>query len=73
MSKVVVELCPETGICSLVKENGAKADLMPDEVAALRDAGNAPDKIKDIVAGSDAAFAAGLSDQELIQIASRLA
>ena len=35
MSDLNIQLCPETGICSLIKADGKKVDLMPDEVAAV--------------------------------------
>ena len=68
MNKLQVEVCPETGMCSIVRENAGKADLMPDEVAALRDAGDDLAKIRAIVAAGDAGFAASLTDQELRRI-----
>ncbi|NOY75517.1 MAG: hypothetical protein GXP32_06965 [Kiritimatiellaeota bacterium] len=37
MGKLIIEQCPETGICSIVKENGAKVDLTPGEAAEIRD------------------------------------
>ena len=30
MDKLNIQLCPETGICSIIKENGKKVDLIPD-------------------------------------------
>ena len=73
MNQITVELCPETGICSLVKADGSKTDLMPDEVDALRDAGQDASKLRAVVAGSDAGFAAALDEAELKQIAARVA
>ena len=69
MSELKVELCPETGICSIIRESAGKADLMPDEVIALREAANDPARIRAILAESDSGFAAALSDQELRRIA----
>ena len=66
MDKITVELCPETGIWS-------KADLMPDEVDALRGAGQDASQLRAVVAGSDAGFAAALNEAELKQIAARVA
>jgi hypothetical protein len=68
MSKLQVELCPETGMCSIIRDDASKADLMPDEVVALREAGDDPAKLRAIVAASDAGFAAALTDQELRRI-----
>jgi hypothetical protein len=72
MAKMTIELCPETGICSLIRPDGSKADLLPDEVDALRGAGADAKKLREVVAGSDAAFAASLSEAELKQIASEV-
>ena len=69
MSKLVVEVCPESGMCSIVRNSAGKADLMPDEVAALREAGKDVEKIRTIIAASDTAFAASLSEKELRDIA----
>ena len=69
METMAVELCPETGLCSIVKASGTKTDLMPDEVKALRDAGSDLAKVRDVVASADAAFGAALSDDELRKIA----
>jgi hypothetical protein len=69
MSKLTVELCPETGICSVVRSDGTKADLMPDEVAAVREAGGNTAKVREIVAGSDAGFAGSLNEAELQALA----
>ena len=69
MDKVDIELCPETGICSIVRSGGTKTDLMPDEVQALREAGNDLAKIQQVVAGADETFAKSLTETELRQIA----
>lgn len=68
MEKMAVELCPETGLCSLVRASGSKADLLPDEVQALRDAGGDLAKIRDVVSTADAAFGSALTDDELREI-----
>ena len=73
MSELVVEVCPETGMCSIVRSSAGKADLMPDEVIALREAGRDADKIRAIIAESDAAFAASLSEKELRDISANIA
>ena len=72
MSKVNVQLCPETGICSIVKIDGTKIDLMPDEVATLRNAAGNQDAIRNALAAVDSDFAAGLAATEIEQVASRL-
>jgi hypothetical protein len=68
-----IELCPETGICSIIRGEGGKLDLLPDEVAAIRDTGGDPAAVREILAESDAAFAASLAPNELAQIGRRLA
>jgi hypothetical protein len=72
MAALNVELCPETGICSIVRPNAGKADLMPDEVQTLRSAKGDATKIRAVLAESDSAFAASLSEQELRDIAGAL-
>lgn len=72
MSSLNVELCPETGICSILRPDGRKTDLMPGEVQAFRDAKGSPAAMRAIVAEGDAGFAATLSDQELRDIAAGL-
>ena len=69
MSNLNVEVCPETGMCSIVRGSTDKADLMPDEVEALRKVKDDPAQIRAILAASDATFAASLSDRDLRQIA----
>jgi hypothetical protein len=72
MAAMTIEQCPETGICSLVRADGTKADLMPDEVDALRAAGADAQRLRAVVAGSDSTFAASLSEAELKQIAAEV-
>ncbi len=72
MDDLNVELCPETGICSIMKKDGTKVDLMPDEVTELRVALSNPDTAKQVLAQVDASFAASLAPDELKQLATRL-
>jgi hypothetical protein len=72
MNGLQVEVCPETGMCSIVREGGAKVDLLPDEVDALRRAAGDAAKIREVLAGCDAGFADKLSAGEVAQIADRL-
>lgn len=72
MSRLNIELCPETGICSIIKADGAKIDLMPDEVDNLRQAGNVTDGIKKAIAEVDSQFAENLDLEELKQLSSEL-
>ena len=70
MKKLVVEVCPETGICSILRQDGRKVDLMPDEAAAIRDAAGDAAKIRTAIAGCDSEFAESLKDDEIAQIRS---
>ena len=72
MGRMNIELCPETGICSIIKADGAKIDLMPDEVDSLRQAGNVTDGIKKAIAEVDSQFAEKLDLEELKQLSSEL-
>jgi len=64
-----IELCPETGICSIGRGSTEKVDLMPDEVDALREAGGDAARIKAILAEADSAFAEGLSEEDVNKLA----
>lgn len=72
MSELNVQLCPETGICSIIKEDGKKIDLMPDEVINLREASGNADVIKKALAAVDSTFAGTLDDNEITQVANSL-
>ena len=72
MSKLNIQQCPETGICSLIKASGEKVDLMPDEVNQLREAVADPQKIQAVLATIDPAFSAQLDDEELGQLSAEL-
>ena len=72
MDQLNIELCPETGICSLMKKDGRKVDLMPDEVRQLRTVLANPDAARNVIAEADAGFAAALAPDELQQLAARL-
>ena len=72
MDPLNIQLCPETGICSNIKKNGSKVDLMPDEVQQLRAALRNPDAARDVIAEADADFAAALAPDELQQLATEL-
>ena len=72
MSAVRVELCPETGICSVVKEDNSKVDLMPDEVAAIREAQGDGTAVKHVFEECDSSFADSLDEVELQAIVSSL-
>ncbi len=72
MDKLNIELCPETGICSIIRKDGTKVDLMPDEVSDIRGASNDPDAVRKIIAEADDKFAESLKADELSQLAARL-
>ncbi len=67
-----IELCPETGICSILKEDGKRVDLMPDEVAQIKEASGDSEKIRVVLANIDNGFAGSLSLEELSQISSEV-
>ncbi len=68
MSQLVIEQCPETGIASILREGGAKVDLMPSEVSDLRGQKGNTEGIRTVIAGADSDFAASLTPAELAQI-----
>ena len=72
MAKLTIELCPETGICSIIKDNGTKVDLMPDEVEAIRVAGSNAEEIRSVIANCDTDFAQALDAQALKQVAQKV-
>jgi hypothetical protein len=71
MSDLNIELCPETGICSIIKADGTKIDLMPDEVAQVKDAAGNVDAIRQALGQIDASFAEQLAAENVDQIAKR--
>lgn len=72
MSDLNIQLCPETGICSIIKADGNKIDLMPDEVGQLREASGNPEGIRQALAQVDTSFAESLQATELNQVSSEL-
>jgi hypothetical protein len=72
MSKLIIEQCPETGICSIVKENGTKIDLMPSEVEDIRTASGDDAKITETLGAVDPKFSGALTADELKQISSEI-
>ena len=69
MSKLNIEMCPETGICSIIKADGKKVDLMPDEIGEVRNASGQTAIIKQALAEVDSSFADALTPEELQQLA----
>lgn len=72
MSDLNIQLCPETGICSIIKGDGSKVDLMPDEVSQLKEAGGDAVAIKKALAEVDAGFADQLDSDEVDQVSKQL-
>ena len=73
MSELNIQRCPETGICSIIKADGTKMDLMPDEVSQVRGAFARPDAVRQILAEVDPKFAEKLDAKEIAQVAIKLA
>jgi hypothetical protein len=71
MSELNVQLCPETGICSIIKEDGQKVDLMPDEVTQLRQATDG-ESVKQVLGEIDGSFAEGLDAEQTSFLAEKL-
>jgi len=68
MAKLDVQLCPETGICSIMNEQGAKIDMISAEVDQLRAAAGNPQQLKELLAQVDPSFSGALTDAELDQL-----
>ncbi len=67
-----IEQCPETGICSIMKDDGRKVDLISAETSLITGASGDEGKIRDVLAAIDSGFAESLSSEEIAQIASKL-
>ncbi len=72
MGKLNIQVCSETAMCSIIKEDGNKIDLMPDEVEQLRQASGDSQKQKEILGNVDASFSDGLATEELDQLSQEL-
>ena len=72
MAKLDVEMCPETGICSIRNEQGGKIDMIAGEVDQLRSAAGNSQQIKELLAGVDKSFSESLTDEELAQLAEKI-
>ena len=72
MSDLNIQRCPETGICSIIKQDGSKIDMIPNEVSQVRDASGNPDAVRQALAKIDAGFAEGLDSAEIAQLSSEL-
>jgi len=71
MSELIVELCPETGMCSILKEGAGKVDLMPDEASAIKVSDDAQG-IRAVIAEVDPAFAQALDADDMTAITDKL-
>ncbi len=72
MGKLKVESCPETGICSILREDGKKVDLIADEVEQIRGAAGDVEKIKSVLSEIDESFLEDLSNETLEQLSSEV-
>lgn len=72
MAEMIIEICRESGICSLIKPDG-RADLMPTEAADINAAAGDVEQIRNVIAEADPKFAAALEAAELQEIARKLA
>jgi hypothetical protein len=70
MKPLDIQVCPETGICSIIKGDGSKVDLMPGELNTLRAAAGKPEAVRTILADVDSGFAKALAADELAQLSS---
>lgn len=72
MANLNVQLCPETGICSIIRKDGSKVDLMPDEVGGVRDAAGNAEAVRKALSEVDSDFAGKLKPEEIAEIAAEL-
>jgi len=72
MSNLNIQLCPETGICSIIKKDGKKIDLMPSEVEQIKEADGLQDAIKKAISEIDPDFAEELDSDEINQVSNKL-
>ena len=69
MAQLDIQKCPETGICSITNSKGAKIDIIAMEADQLRQAGDDPAKIKEVLAQIDSSFPETLTEADLNEIA----
>ena len=72
MDKLDIQLCSETGICSIIKGDGTKIDLMPDELSDLLGVLANPKLARQVLMQVDSGFAESLAPDELKQLALHL-
>ena len=68
MGKLNIQLCPETGICSVIKADGSKIDMIPSEVDQLRQAEGDSAQLSEILSQVDSGFSSGLDAEDIEQI-----
>ena len=68
MGKLDIHMCPETGICSVFKEDGTKIDMMPGEVADVKGAAGDTEKIREVLSQVDKKFSEDIGDEEIGQL-----
>ncbi len=67
-----VEKCPETGICSIIREDGKKIDLMPYEVSQIQEATGDKSKMINVLRDVDDNFASTLTEKETEDLLSKI-
>jgi hypothetical protein len=72
MSDLRIEVCSETGICSIIRDGSNKVDLMPFEVDEIRNAGADADTVRKVVGECDYDFATALDDEAIEAIKNKL-
>ncbi len=72
MADLRVEVCSETGICSMVKGGTNKIDLLSFEADEIRAAKGDAEVIRKVVAECDTGFAGELDDEDIKGIAAKL-
>ena len=69
MANLNIQICTETGICSIRNAQGGKIDIIADEVDQLRAASGNPEQLKELISQVDPSFSSSLSDDDLQQLA----
>jgi len=72
MGVVKIELCSETGICSIIKAGAYKVDLISPEVDQIRVANGDAEVIKAVIGECDSLFASSLDADDIESIVGKL-
>ena len=72
MGSIRVEVCSETGICSIIKDSACKVDLLSFEADEIRAAKGDAEVIRKVVAECDSVFAGELDGTDIEDIAAKL-